>query len=159
MRSIASIILFLFVQAMACSQSCLPNGIVFSTQAQIDNFQTNFPGCTVIEGHVLIMSAENNAITNLSGLSILTSIGEYLWIKSNGDLNSLEGLENITSIGGYLHIDNNNDLTSLAGLDNLTSIGGYLWINYNDELTSLSGLDNLTSIGNKVFNKKPVIIR
>ncbi len=30
------------------SQSCLPNGITFTTQAEIDNFQTNYPNCTEI---------------------------------------------------------------------------------------------------------------
>ena len=33
---------------------CLPEGITFTTQEQIDNFQTNYPGCTEIEGDVYI---------------------------------------------------------------------------------------------------------
>lgn len=54
-----------------CS-TCLPEGIGFGTQAQIDNFQTNYPNCTVILGNVTIYG---NDIANLNGLSILTSIG------------------------------------------------------------------------------------
>jgi len=57
------------------SQPCLPEGITFSTQEQIDNFQTNYPNCTEIEGGVMITG---NDITNLDGLSVITSIGEYL---------------------------------------------------------------------------------
>ncbi len=34
----------------AIAQPCLPEGITFTTQAQIDNFQINYPGCTEIEG-------------------------------------------------------------------------------------------------------------
>jgi hypothetical protein len=49
--------------------TCLPEGINFTTQAQIDNFQTNYPGCTEIEGDVLILGSN---ITNLTGLSVLT---------------------------------------------------------------------------------------
>jgi S-formylglutathione hydrolase FrmB len=52
--------------------SCLPQGITFTNQAQIDNFQTNYPGCTEIEGDVTIAGDD---ITNLNGLSVLTSIG------------------------------------------------------------------------------------
>ena len=32
------------------SQPCLPEGITFTTQAQIDSFQTNYPVCSEIEG-------------------------------------------------------------------------------------------------------------
>ena len=43
------------------SQSCLPDGITFSTQQQIDNFQIDYPGCSEIEGSVII---NGNDITN-----------------------------------------------------------------------------------------------
>jgi hypothetical protein len=46
--------LVLFLQATGFSQSCLPEGIVFQTQGQIDSFQINFPGCIHIEGGVTI---------------------------------------------------------------------------------------------------------
>jgi len=57
------------------SQPCLPNGITFLTQEQIDNFQINNPNCTEIVGGVLI---EGNDITNLDGLNVITSVGDYL---------------------------------------------------------------------------------
>ena len=62
--------LFLFtlislVSLSSISQSCLPEGITFSTQEQIDNFQTVYPGCTEIEGDVKI---EGENISNLYGL-------------------------------------------------------------------------------------------
>ena len=48
------LILFLALAALChsivFSQGCLPEGITFTTQEQIDNFQTNYPGCTEIEG-------------------------------------------------------------------------------------------------------------
>ncbi|RLD59692.1 MAG: hypothetical protein DRJ05_06040, partial [Bacteroidetes bacterium] len=99
-------ILAFFIQSVASSQPCLPDGIEFTTQAQIDNFQTNYPNCTEIEGDVTIAGDD---ITNLNGLSVLTSIGGALTI--NGDMG-------VT----------NSNLTSLTGLDNLTSIGGDLKI-------------------------------
>ncbi|MBC8487279.1 MAG: T9SS type A sorting domain-containing protein [Bacteroidetes bacterium] len=140
-------VLVLIIQASVLSQPCLPEGITFTTQAQIDNFQTNYPNCTEIEGHVEITG---NDITNLNGLNVLIAFGGGLSIGDyyigNPILTSLTGLDNVTSIGGNLLIRYNDALTSLTGLGNLTSIGGNLEIG-NSVLTSLTGLDNLTSIG------------
>ena len=136
--------------AQPCS-TCLPQGITFYNQAQIDNFQTNYPNCTEIEGGMTIIGSD---ITNLNGLNVLTSIGGYLWIDDNAALTSLTGLENITSIGGDLVIYANNALTSLTGLENLTSIGGVLDITYNSALTSLTGLESLTSIDSSLYVKE-----
>jgi hypothetical protein len=61
----------LFIQIATISQSCLPEGITFNMQAQIDNFQVNYPNCTIIEGDVLI---EGNDITNLDGLDVITAV-------------------------------------------------------------------------------------
>jgi len=68
------------------SQPCLPEGITFTTQAQIDSFQINYPNCTEIEGDVEI---NGDDITNLNGLNVLTSIGGYLFIGDNDALISL----------------------------------------------------------------------
>ena len=138
------VIALLFIQITASSQSCLPDGITFTTQAEIDNFQIKYPGCTEIEGDVVIGGIN---ITNLNGLSVLTSIGGFLGILQNDSLTSLTGLEGVTSIGRYLAISSNLSLTSLTGLDNLASIAKGIWIGDNAALTSLTGLDNVTSIG------------
>ncbi len=137
-------VLAFIIQGLGYSQPCLPNGITFTSQEEINNFQTNHPNCTEIEGTVQIMG---NDIINLNGLSVLTAIGGYLLINYNAALTSLTGLDNVTSIGGDLEIGYNAALTSLTGLDNVTSIGGTLGIGYNAALTSLTGLDNVTSIG------------
>jgi len=44
-RPILLIVIAFIIQIEVSSQSCLPDGITFSTQAQIDNFQINYPGC------------------------------------------------------------------------------------------------------------------
>ena len=51
--------------------SCLPEGITFSTQEQIDSFQDYFPECMEIEGDVLI---EGNDISNLDSLIVITAV-------------------------------------------------------------------------------------
>jgi hypothetical protein len=145
MKKFYILLVVLFLVTGAIGQDCLPEGITFTTQAQIDNFQTNYPNCSQILGGVSIYGGNN--ITNLNGLSVLTSIGDYLSIVDNDALTSLTALNNLTSIGDYLSIVDNDALTSLTALNNLTSIGDYLSIFDNDALTSLTALNNLTSIG------------
>ena len=141
MKKLATaIFILLLIYGTASPQSCLPEGITFTTQEEIDNFQINNPGCTEIEGDVEI---DGNNITNLNGLSVLTAIWGDLRIEYNDFLTSLSGLDNLTSIGGDLGISNNDALSSLLALDNVSSIGGVLRIYSNDALPSLSGLDNI----------------
>ena len=58
MKKILLSALSLFISTIVISQSCLPEGIEFTTQEQIDNFQTDYPGCIEIEGDVTIIGYE-----------------------------------------------------------------------------------------------------
>jgi len=139
---------------------CLPDGITFTTQEQIDNFQINHPNCTEIEGSVTIgtIFAETTNINNLNGLSVITSLGEDLSIYNNDSLVSLEGLNNLTYIGGSLStaiffdlggmfkgVRGCNNLFSVESLTNLIYLGADLKI-WETGLLNLSGLEGLTSI-------------
>ena len=70
-------------------------------QADVDNFQLVFPGCTELIGSVTISGSD---ITNLLGLDNVTSIAGSLWINNNDSLTSMTGLEGLTSIGDYIYI-------------------------------------------------------
>jgi len=97
--------------------SCLPNGITFTTQEEIDNFPVNYPGCTEIEG-----------LVQIQGLNIY----------------NVDSLYNINSILGNLEIKG-TFLINLSGLDNLESVHDIgIW--ENDLLETLNGLENLKSI-------------
>lgn len=143
------LVLSLFNHLELFSQPCLPDGITFNSQVQIDSFQINYPNCDEIEGDVIILGDD---ITNLNGLIVLTSIGGDLLINSNDNLTSLTGLEGLNFIEGDLSIGyisifgGNWALTTLSGLENLDSIGGNFLI-YNNPIINLVGLDNLLSIG------------
>lgn len=148
------VIAFTF-QTFCYSQPCLPEGITFSTQAEIDNFQINYPNCTVIEGNIIV---SGNYITNLNGLNSLTSVGGNLLITNCFSLQNLSGLENITSVAGNLIVGKNTSFSSgnpilnnISGLSSLNSVGGNLAIIKNDLLTSLSGLNNLNSINGSLL--------
>jgi len=129
---------------------CLPEGISFVTQKEIDNFATNYPDCNEIIGSVFIQGQQ---ISNLLGLLPLTSIGAELQITDCPLLTNLQGLNNLRFIGRNdvplygLNIEGNNSLSSLSGLDSLHTILGALNISANPLLTHLDGLSSLDTLG------------
>ena len=143
LKGIFIIIILIWTSANSVNaQSCLPDGIAFTTQSQIDSFQIIYPGCTRILGDVIIEESSSGNIINMNGLSQVTSIGGFLRLIYIVGLTNLSGLDNLTSIG-RLNVQFNGALTSLSGMDNVTSIGGEIGIRYNNILTSLSGLGNI----------------
>ena len=145
------LIMALLMPESLTAQSCLPEGITFTTQSQIDSFPILYPTCTEIEGNVVIgdMAGGSN-ISNLEGLNTLKVIGGYLVITDNYELSSLSGLDSLTTIGGELMICQNQPLSNFIGLGNLDSIGGDLSICGNWFLTNLIGLDSLSFIGGDI---------
>ena len=133
------------------AQSCLPNGITFNTQAQINSFNANYPGCTSIEGPVTIAPQPSDNITNLNGLTGLVSIG-FLGVLGSTQLQDLAGLEGV-AVNGPIYIENNLGLKNLNGLQGSSTIH-HLYIVTNPALTSLTGLENVTTIfdGIRIFN-------
>lgn len=146
-KPISLLLTTLLITTNAISQQCLPNGIVFNTQSEIDNFQANYPNCTEILGDVEINDNLTGNIMNLNGLNVLTSIGGYLEIKFTGALLNLSGFDNLTRIGGDFLAGTNTSLTSLSGLDNLSYVGGSFDVGLNPMLSGLNGLNNLDSVG------------
>jgi len=152
--SVITILIFCFITVS--SQSCLPDGIWFGSQAQIDSFQINYPGCTEILGNVTIYGGD---IINLSGLIGITSIGGDFIIDRVDSLTCLDGLDSLILVQGHLDIGNffhtgqhgNLSLSNINSLGNLISVGGHLGIYANSNLTSLEGLNQLTSIGDDLL--------
>lgn len=141
------LIVILFIPLTVIPQPCLPNGITFSTQSQIDSFQINYPNCNEIQGDVVIEEAIVDSINNLNGLNVLVRIWGDLRIKGNAALTGLSGLDNLIAIDSSLKIYFNDALISLTGLNNLITVGKRLQVSSNNNLTSLNGLENVYSIG------------
>jgi len=155
------------------AQPCIFNDISFQIQSDIDNFSTNYPDCTEIEGTVRIGHfMSSTGIDDLSGLSQITAISGGLVIQ-NTSLTNFTGLENLKSIGGWISIYSNDDLRTIDALSNLESFEGHslqivynpvledlkafehidfqlnrVWIEQNDSLTNLDGLQGIESVGN-----------
>jgi hypothetical protein len=144
--SIVSFIIFLtFFVGTAQAQVCLGSYVIDGANASYDI--SLLSGCTGVSGSLTI---SGTALTSLSGLENITSVGGMLKIEYNNVLTSLSGLENLTSVGDLVYIYHNNSLPSLSGLENLTS-EVYLTIYDNAALTSLTGLNNITSAGGRVY--------
>ena len=168
---------FLLLIHPSVSQSCLPDGITFTTQEQIDSFPINYPFCTEIEGSVLICGMDINNIDSLNqlstidrdlsislgdntqlvfltGLDNLDTIRGTLRFWSNDSLKSIQGLNNLVYIGEDLNIGPtayglpNYSLNDISGLSKLNHIEGYLLIDRNLVLKNIDGLSNLTYVGN-----------
>jgi hypothetical protein len=153
LRAILSIVLATF-SLQVWGLDCSSTDISLSSQVDVDNFQSTYGGggvCDMVSGSLTIVDSTD--ITNLDGLSSLTSIDGDLKIYENDALTNLDGLSSLTSVGGDLRIGcngyycDNDTLTNLDGLSSLTSVGGDLKIYDNDALTNLDGLSSLTSVG------------
>jgi hypothetical protein len=128
----------------------------FTTQAQIDNFQTDHPGVTEVTGDVTISGDE---ILNLYGLEVITRISGDLWIDNNDSLTTLIGLHNLEYIGGSLHLAGLGGIHDFTGLEKVAAVGGKFEISFTKELVNAVGLNQLTSLGgdlDMLFNKKLV---
>jgi hypothetical protein len=98
--------------------ACAVDTIILTTQAQINNFTTNYPTCTTPKYLIINGAGASPAITSLAGLSSITQVINKLEIR-NTSITSLAGLSSLTQIGDTLLLERNNTLTSI-GLNNLT---------------------------------------
>lgn len=162
----------LSVATTGLAQSCLPGTTTLTTQGAVDSFPILHPGCTEIEGTLIIQSTavtqldslypitrvhgdlvidQCENLTSIQGLAGLDSVGGSLLITSNKNLPSLQGLENLKTVGSSLKIKVNNYLSSLAPLAALDSIGYNLEIIYNPALQDLQGLENISHLGKGLY--------
>lgn len=142
-----SILLSFYNPAHAC-QPPFP-----MTQSDIDNFSTNFPGCTSITGSIFFASD----VTDLSGLSPIRNVTGSLFINGT-QISNLQGLHNLITVGFALAVDDNDLLTDLSGLESLRVVGNTLAIANNENLLTLTGLDGLFGAGSLVIQTNPSLV-
>lgn len=128
------------------------------TQAQVDTFAALNKGKQLqITGNLTIGGSD---VTNLSGLSIITSISSKLTV-GNTSVIDLSGFSSLKSLGS-LTLASNTVLNNLHGLEQLTNLtapeildpsntGGYIQLRTsgialitNPKLTSIAALQNVT---------------
>lgn len=138
-------LILLFIYSLIPAQTCLPGGVRFFRQGQIDSFPFNFPGCSEILGTVIIQESDAYNIQNLDSLVQINSITGNLNIYNNAGLSNLDGLIHLESINGFFQVVSNPSLTSLNGLDNLGFVGNGIYLNYNSSLKNIEGLHSLNN--------------
>ncbi|QRR01413.1 CBM96 family carbohydrate-binding protein [Dyadobacter sandarakinus] len=135
------VFLLALLTSRAWSQTC--SVAKFQTQAEIDNFSTNYPGCSVLTGNVSIVSTD---ITNLDGLRNVTRIAGRLSIDHNPNLVSIAGLSSLEQLDGSLNIEDNDNLLTLTGLEKLVRPLRGIRVVSNEKLTSITALSGVTRI-------------
>jgi len=160
---------------------CLPDGIAFTNQEQIDNFPQDYPGCTKILGRVRFGDYDYYGqfwyfTGNVDSLNHLTYIGELVFKEQS----SFANFPNIDTLGGILldeifygfsglnnlkHIEGDfvgeiGPMSNFVGLEQLNSIGGNfnMYTIYDYELfEDFSGLDNLNYIGGNFSTERLIM--
>ncbi|MCB0707529.1 MAG: T9SS type A sorting domain-containing protein [Saprospiraceae bacterium] len=139
---IITALLFFFVHN-SVAQGCIPGGIAFYSQEEIDNFHINYPGCTEIEGTLELYGEE---ITNLDGLLGIKSIEGDLSINYT-TITSLKGLDSLHVIGLNFEVAECSALLDFNGLQKLDTIGGAFMIWGNPLITDFAEMESLRYIG------------
>ena len=143
------LIILIAIQNNSFAQCELLN-ISINSQADVNNFAINYPGCTTINS----LGITATEISNLNGLSQLTTIIENLIIvaSENSDpelpdypLSNISGLNNITTVGGGIYLSNFPNLTTTNIFNGLTQ-AGFISISQLTPLT-ITGFNNLLSTG------------
>lgn len=137
------LLVFLIILSSSVAFSQCPDNLTLTSQQAVDNFPVLYPNCTEL---IFVTEISGSDITNLDGLSNITSASGMIVIHNNPLLTSIEGLSNLTTISRNIQINNNPVLSSLTGLESLEYIGENIRIDNNDSLTDLTGLNNLVTV-------------
>ncbi len=171
-NNMKNLVKFVFVLVLGLGVSVVSNAqcpTSLTSQADIDNFSTDYPHCTDIVNGLTItgtdittlegleqlnsvgggLTISNTSLTKLRGLNNLTSVGNLL-IQGNSSLQNLKGLQSLNTVAGYLTIDNCPQLESIKPLNGLNSIGYWLILKNLPSLLTLEGLQNITEVGGKL---------
>lgn len=154
-KQLKLVLLALFIGSSAIvNAQCVPFDTLLETQADVDDFVSNYSNCAIISHNLIIGSNSSDAITDpivdISELSFITTVEKNLTIQYT-ELTNLNGLQNLTAVGESFNIQYMETLVSLNGLEGLTSIGAKainsaLLIYTNPVLTDLTALQNLTTM-------------
>lgn len=139
------ILFFSFLFITKSIAQCPPNIYAFYTQAEVNNFQNEYPDCD----HAHVLSFWGNDITDLSPLSYIGTIS-HLNFNGTDNITSLMAFDN-TQIIGTLYIENSDGISNLDGIhftNNEEST--WLFLKNNSMLENIDALDDLNLTIEKV---------
>lgn len=103
---------------------------------------------------------DNDALTDLAGLSNLRTIQGPLYIYDNAGLTNINALSGLVNFGYFLQISGNALLANINGLTNslVSGIMDGISIFNNPSLANLDGIQNVVSTFSIHINNNPLII-
>ncbi len=122
------------------AQPCSVSGN-FQSQSQIDSFNSLNPGCTIIQGDLVISGSD---ITNIDSLYNITEITGGLRVQYTR-LKELKGLSEVKSLR-YISLRSNDSLFNISSFDSLVTIKDSLKVVDCPALASISVFPNLRSV-------------
>ncbi len=156
-------LLFLFIvmfSAQFVLSQCPSGEIILASQSDIDNFTTNYPNCTDLLGDLNISDFNDNdasdPITNLDGLSGITSVNGDLLLRSCPELTDVQGLNQVETISGLFWMRGLDLITDLNITNNLETISS-IRIEDLPLLTTISSFGMLDTIDGLSFINLPLI--
>lgn len=149
MKRVILLLIVLFAIENHSFAQCEEQIVTLLTQADVDNFSTNYPECTIVKNLVI----EGYSISNLNGLSQLTAINGKLSISSGENpeyelyypLTDISGLNNITTVLKSVTLNNAPNISTVDVLNGLTQVGGSVRITGLTPL-NITGFNNLLTV-------------
>lgn len=124
---------------------CPNSQIELTTQADVDNFAVNYPGCTEILNGFTI---QGTGIVNLNGLSVLNSFGDSsVFTIQETSITNFTGLDNLAYVGGSFKVIFNQNLENFNGLEQIETIRKNLFVSGSNLIINFDGFDSLNTIG------------
>lgn len=169
-------LLILFGTAFSLIGQCPTVDIVFTTQAQVNQFSILYPNChriktniSITESNIVFLDSlykidtidfaltirQNNVLRSLEGLHNLKLIQD-LGIISNQLIADLKGLRSLKNASNGFSIDNMGGLIDLTGLESLENTRQLAIVNCN-KLSNLKGLSALKSTSTFIIRSNMVL--
>lgn len=144
-KFLASSLLLLFSITCFC-QNCLPEGIQFKSQSQVDSFRILYPGCTMIGGNVKF--SVGGHFTSFDSLDHIQIIEGNLELRGAiTSLDTIRAFRSLKAVNGDLFLSYLFNVEAIIGFDSILHIGGHLALTDFHELNILDAFENLESIG------------
>ncbi|MFD0863201.1 hypothetical protein ACFQ1M_13385 [Sungkyunkwania multivorans] len=127
--------------------------VVLRSQQEVDDFGSE--NYHTINGNLWVYSPleiTDVAISSISPLATLTSVGGNVQLEGDYQLNSLEGLHNITTVGGNRIEVLLPNLNSLEGFPKIADLSGVDLTIRSNEMSSLIGMEDLTRVNDLFIN-------
>ncbi|MBC7776123.1 MAG: T9SS type A sorting domain-containing protein [Phycisphaerae bacterium] len=147
------VFIFYLIGLASASAQCPTGGLQLTSQAQVNNFTSDYPGCTVLPGGLEI--GPSSDITDLSPLASIQSIVGILHVDSNTALSSvnLTGLTSVHSVNIY-----QNPMLQTISLSGLTAVTmGDFNIHHNPHLHTVHAPPAVTQFTSMQLYSNPLL--